>query len=40
MTLRDPRAMTVTLELGWALVAAGRAAEVETLLADRVGALP
>ncbi len=37
MTLRDPRATAVTLELGWALVAAGRAAEVDTLLADRVG---
>ena len=35
----DPTSMPVTLELGWALVAAGRAIEVGPLVGDRLGHL-
>jgi DNA-binding CsgD family transcriptional regulator/tetratricopeptide (TPR) repeat protein len=33
----DPRSLPATIELGWALAAAGRAREVDSLIHDRVG---
>ena len=39
VSLDDPTSTSATLELGWALVAAGRATEVGSLVRDRLGHL-
>jgi DNA-binding CsgD family transcriptional regulator len=40
LALDDPRSVPATLELGWILLAAGRAGEVVALLRDRLGHQP